>query len=127
LAVELAAAYTSQTATDALDTAPTYGSQLPYTPRHSGSGSLLFNSPWINVGYSLLLQGKRWSSSQNTWEYELKPYAEHTLSLSREFCFRTWRMTLQGTVYNLTDKQYEVISYYPMPGRSWTITMNVEL
>lgn len=127
MSVEIAASYTYQKSTDDLDSSPTYGSQLPYTPRHSGSGSLLFNSPWVNVGYSLLLQGKRWSSSQNTWEYELKPYAEHTLSLSREFRFRTWRMILQGTVYNLTDKQYEVISYYPMPGRSWTITMNVEL
>ena len=31
-------------------------------------------------------------------------------------------LRLQAEVINLTDKQYDVIKYYPMPGRSWRIT-----
>jgi outer membrane cobalamin receptor len=57
----------------------------------------------------------------------MPPFTEHTLTLSRDFRFKSWRMSLQGTIHNLTDKQYEVIRYYPMPGRSWTIGLNVEL
>lgn len=121
------ATYTYQNATDELPSSPTYGSQLPYTPKHSGSGSLLLRSPWVNIGYSYLFQGKRWASSQNIRDYEMPPFTEHTLTISRDFRFKSWRMSLQGTIHNLTDKQYEVIRYYPMPGRSWTIGLNVEL
>jgi len=127
LNMELTATYTYQKATDELDTSPTFGSQLPYTPQHSGSGSVLIRSPWVNVGYSFLFQGKRWASSQNIRDYEMRPYTEQTLTFSHDFCFRSWRMALKGTIHNLTDKQYEVIRYYPMPGRSWTIGLNIEL
>ena len=100
----------------------TYGSFLPYTPKHSGNISVLLNNRWVNVGYSVVMQGKRWSMAQNTDEYKLSPYWEHSLSLSRELSLGKNRLLLQGTVNNLTNENYEVIKYYPMPGRSWSIT-----
>lgn len=116
----LAAAYTLQRAIDKTDpTRESYGDQIPYTPRHSGNGTLTVVTPWVTVGYAVTACGQRWSMGQNTEEYRLHPYWEHTLTASHEFRIGTSRLTLSASVLNLTNEQYQVIQYYPMPGRSW--------
>lgn len=47
---------------------------------------------------------------------------EQTLTLSRQFSFKACRLRLQADFINFMNEQYEVIKYYPMPGRSWKIT-----
>lgn len=123
----LTGAYTWQKAEDHEKRSASYGRQLPYTPKHNGNASLLLYTPWVNVGYSLLAQGERWSSAQTTQEYHLKAYTDHSITLSHEFRLRSCRLKLQGTVHNLTDEQYEIIKYYPMPGRSWSVGATIEL
>ncbi|MBR6945878.1 MAG: TonB-dependent receptor, partial [Prevotella sp.] len=98
----ITAAYTWQQAIDKLEQSASYNRQLPYTPQHSGNLSLLVRNPWVNIGYSMLMQGKRWSSAQNTSEYSLDAYCEHTLTLSREFLLRWARMNIQGSIHNFT-------------------------
>ena len=60
--------------------------------------------------------------SQNLPENEIEGYWEHTMSLSHEFALGGCRLLLQAEIINLTDEQYDVIKYYPMPGRSWRLT-----
>ena len=117
----LMGAYTFQESLDKLEASASYNKQLPYTPKHSGNASLLIRNPWVNLGYSVLFQGERWSSSQQTAQYKLKAYSEHTLTLSREFRFRSCQLNLSGSIHNLFDKQYEIVKYYPMPGRSFSL------
>ena len=117
----LTGAYTFQESLDKLKASASYNRQLPYTPKHSGNASLLIRNPWVNLGYSVLFQGERWSSSQQTAQYKLKAYSEHTLTLSREFRFKSWQLNLSGSIHNLFDKQYEIVKYYPMPGRSFSL------
>lgn len=118
----LTGAYTFQESLDKLKASASYNRQLPYTPKHSGNGSLLIRNPWVNVGYSVLFQGERWSSSQNTEQYRLKAYSEHTLTLNKEFRFKSCQLNLSGSIHNLFDKQYEIVRYYPMPGRAFSVT-----
>lgn len=121
-------AMTLQEAKDKTENSPTYNSQLPYTPKVSGSLSAIFYTPWINIGYSSTAQGKRYSMAQNTNEYLMKSYMEHSLSVSRLFHIsKSNDLTLQLTVNNITNKQYEIIKYYPMPGRSFLATVMIEL
>lgn len=117
----LTGAYTFQESLDKLEASASYNRQLPYTPKHSGNASLLIRNPWVNLGYSVLFQGERWSSSQQTLLYKLKAYSEHTLTLSREFRFKSCQLNLSGSIHNLFDKQYEIVKYYPMPGRSFSL------
>ena len=117
----LTGAYTFQESLDKLEASASYNRQLPYTPKHSGNASLLIRNPWVNLGYSVLFQGERWSSSQQTALYKLKAYCEHTLTLSREFRFKSCQLNLSGSIHNLFDKQYEIVKYYPMPGRSFSL------
>ena len=79
-------------------------------------------TPWIKLGYSLIGVGKRYYFSQNIPENEIEGYVEQTLTLSRQFSFKTCRLRLQADLINFMNEQYEVIKYYPMPGRSWKIT-----
>ena len=117
----LTGAYTFQESLDKLEASASYNRQLPYTPKHSGNASLLIRNPWVNLGYSVLFQGERWSSSQHTEQYKLKAYSEHTMTLSREFRFKSCQLNLSGSIHNLFDKQYEIVKYYPMPGRSFSL------
>lgn len=119
----LSGAYTWQRAIDVTDkNSSNYKAQLPYTPEHSGNASAIVETPWVNVGYSVVAVGMRYYMSENIKANEIDGYTEQTLTLSREFGFKGCRMTVRGELINLADTQYDVIKFYPMPGRSWRIT-----
>ena len=119
--------YTWQKAIDLTDaTSKSYKDQLPYTPKHSGNVSAVLEMPWVNVGYSIVGVSERYSMSQNIPENRIDGYMEHTASLSRNFSFRHCKLRLQAEIINMTDTQYDVIKYYPMPGRSWRLTGTIE-
>jgi outer membrane cobalamin receptor len=116
-------AYTLQKAIDLTDPdAKNYKDQLPYTPEHSGNVSLIAETPIVNVGYSIVGVSKRYSLSQNIPENQVDGYLEHSLSLSHRFLLKNYSLQLKAEIINLTNAQYDVIQYYPMPGRSWRIS-----
>lgn len=125
--VDVAGAYTFQQALDLTNpSAKNYKDQLPYTPRHSGNASVLLKTPWLHVGYNVMAVGKRYFMDQNIPSNEIDGYVEHGLTASRSFQLgKATTLRLQADVVNLTDRQYEVIKYYPMPGRSWRVGMTL--
>lgn len=125
--VDVTGAYTFQQALDLTNpSAKNYKDQLPYTPRHSGNASVLLKTPWLHVGYNVMAVGKRYFMDQNIPSNEIDGYVEHGLTASRSFQLgKATTLRLQADVVNLTDRQYEVIKYYPMPGRSWRVGMNL--
>ena len=119
----LSGAYTWQKAIDLTDkNSKIYKNQLPYTPEHSGNVAAVVETPWINMGYSIVFVGKRYYLDQNIPTNEIAGYDDHTITLSHDFKFRHCKLTLRGEILNLTNKQYDVIKFYPMPGRSWRLT-----
>ena len=116
--LHLAASATLQRAANHTDkSSAVYGCQLPYTPRVSGSGSAIAVLPWFSLGYSLLMQGSRYSMDQNKREYRMAPFWEHSVSVTRNDRLGVWRVEWQLKLTNITNSQYEIIKYYPMPGR----------
>ena len=59
--------------------------------------------------------------------YALDPFWEHTVTLSHLFQFKGWNMEVNATLRNITDEQYEIIQYYPMPGRSGEICIRFQI
>ncbi len=117
------ASYSLQNSIDVTDKNTIYyKSQIPYTPKNTGSGSVIISNPWLNIGYSVTASGRRYSLEQNTYEYLMKSYWDHNLSVSHEFVMKKCRLNLQGSIKNLSNKQYEIVKYYPMPGRSWALS-----
>lgn len=120
--------YTLNHALDVTDpTAQGYRVQLPYTPVHSGSARLLLATPWGNMGYSALFASERYSMSEHTSRYRIDGYAEHTITLSRTFTIGDTRLTTRAEAINFTHAQYQIIQYYPMPGRQFRISFNIKL
>lgn len=114
------AKYAYQYAVDLTDPkSDIYEHQLPYIPKHSGNGSVAFENPVVNVSYNVNAVGKRYYLPQNIRPNMMEAYAEHGVSLYKTFDFEKFDMKLRGDVVNLTDKQYEVVRFYPMPKRSY--------
>ena len=101
-----------------------YGHQIPYTPRHAANGSLTFNNRWVNFSYLMTFAGERYMLPQNSPENKISSYVEHSVSLNKEFVFgKKCAVRVQGEVLNITDKNYDIIRYYPMPGRQWRLSL----
>lgn len=126
LALMLDANYSFQYAVDVTDaSAKNYRHQLPYTPRHAGSLTVSVENPIANVSYLLSAVGERYMLPQNTVNNRMPGYLEHGFSLNRSFSFGGVGLRLQAELLNVTDKQYEVIKNYPMPGFQWRLTARV--
>jgi len=118
--LDLRANYSFQHAVDRTkEGSKTYGDQIPYTPCHSGSGSISVQMPWLTVGWSINGVSKRYVMTQNIASNLLKGYTEQQLTLNHIFTLNTFKIRLRGEILNLTDTTYDVIKYYPMPGRSY--------
>ena len=120
--------YTYQEALDMTDKqSKSYKNQLPYTPKNTGTVSALIHTPWADLNYTLISVGKRYSSKQNLSQYRMDAYKEHTLTCTKEWSWGRFPIKTSLSCLNFTDKQYQVISYYPMPGRTWKATIKIDL
>ncbi len=118
--------YTYQSALDKSDPSrSTYNHQIIYTPRHSGSGRLVLHLPWLDLAYTLLWSGQRYSNGYNSAEFLMKGYSDHSFSASRSLPTRLGEINLQLEALNLLDKNYEIVRNYPMPGRSFRINTSL--
>lgn len=119
--------YMLQVAEEKTDGSVNYGSQIPYTPEHSGSCGLAWENGFLNVSYNVSFVGERYSLPGNSEANKMEAYGEHCLSLYRSFVLRRCKMSLRGDVQNLTNKQYEVVRFFPMPGRSYRLSLVLSL
>lgn len=101
-----------------------YGMQLPYTPRHSGHAALSYNHrSGFSAGYTLQWMSSRQSLLSDSWRYRLEPYADQSLTLCQRLGNWDFRLSCQ----NLFDAHYEVVQFYPMPGRQWSVGVGLRL
>jgi len=118
--------YTYQRALDVTEAASnTYGHQIPYTPRVSGSGKFAVETSWVDVAYSMLWSGKRYALFQNYAENRLPGYADHSISASHSFKWKQKILSLNVEVLNLLNENYAIVKWFPMPGRSVRGTVGV--
>ncbi len=116
--------YTYQHAIDVTDpTDKNYRDQIPYTARHSGNVMLTCNTKWFDVGYNATVVGKRYSLPQNIDTNLIDGYIDQNINISRLFEFNKFSMKLGFEVLNICDVNYDVIKYYPMPGRQYRLSV----
>lgn len=125
--VKFGASATWQKAVDKTrKTSRTYNNMLPYTPRWSGSGSMVLTTPYLHVGYAVVMQGTRYSMGQNLPEYRMPAFWDHSVTIGHDFKMKKGAVHALVKVSNLTNRQYDIIQYYPMPGRQFTATVGAE-
>lgn len=117
--------YTWQKAIDITnETAKNYKDQIPYTPKHAGTASISILNKWLNLSYLLSCAGDRYSLPQNIKDNLIGRYVEQTISVNREFQLHNVKLRLQGEIVNVGNLNYEIIKYYPMPGRSYRMLVS---
>lgn len=130
--INLSGNYTYQRALDVTNPDPntaegrTYHHQIAYTPRVAASGTAGIETPWINLSYSFLFAGKRYSQGQNIEGNRLDNYSDHSISANKSFKMRNTIASLHLEVLNLMDKNYEIVKNFPMPGRSVRVSVGIK-
>ncbi len=119
-------AFTWQEALDVTNPSSSeYKNEIPYTPNYSGSAILVYDYERWGVGYSILYSGKRYALGENDPSNELPGWNTQDIYISRQIITGNFHSTIKGEVNNIFNTYYDVINYYPMPGRSFKISITI--
>ena len=106
---------------------PDYNKQLAYLPHFSGTMSLAWENPWLNMSLSATGVSSRWSSHEHAKGTRLPGYSEWTCSVWRTVEIGGMRAGIKASIMNLFDRQYDIVTGYPMPDRAYRIVMNIPI
>jgi outer membrane cobalamin receptor len=116
--------YTFQHALDVTDPASvTWKNRIPYTPDHSGSALASVSYRQWTAGYSLLFSGLRYVLGENNSFNQLEGWGVHDVFVTRQLHIKQVALQVKGELNNLTNQKYDVVRYFPMPGRSWKLSL----
>ena len=121
--VKLKSNYSYQSAKDATPGSDNFGEQIPYTPVHSGSGSISYEHKKWEVGYNMIFSGIRWIGQTTDNTNKMDGYTIHSIFLSKNY--KQWKVNAE--IIDLFNTQYEVVKFYPMPRRNFRITVAMNL
>lgn len=96
-----------------------WNKQLPYIPVSSGSFSLSWENPWVSAGIHGTGCSARYSTANNYPDSRMPGYMEFGFMIYHTFRFHSHELELRADLMNAFDKRYEIVTRYPMPGRSW--------
>lgn len=102
---------------------PYYKLQIAYTPEHSGSASLAWENPWVNISANAVMASSRWPNNEHYKGTMLPGYKNIGATLYRNFTVGKSEIHLRFDLKNILDSQYEIVGHYPMPGRSWLFSV----
>lgn len=109
LSAGLSASYSYQSAEDRTD-GDSYGRQIAYVAKHSAV--LSADALYRRLGLRL-----DWTLREGLYDSVGEMSGWNTLDMALSYSF-SGKATVSISVKNLLDKSYEVVRYYPMPGRS---------
>lgn len=125
-------AYTYQSAQDKTITKGVketyFGEQIPYTPKHSGSFTLMADYKDWSFNYSTIYVGERYDGQQDNIRYNyIQPWYTHDLSVQRKLSLAGHPFKINLEMNNVFNQYYDVVLNYPMPGRNFRLTLNFTL
>lgn len=101
--------------------------QVAYIPLNSGSASISWLNPWVNLALHGTGCSARYTTNQNLPQTRIPGYFETGASLFKKFNINRNSIEVKAEILNIFDKQYEIVARYPMPGRSWRLTAEFEI
>ena len=106
---------------------PYYGYQIAYMPKHSGSIAMGWENPWLSLSLHGSGVSSRWANNQHYEDTEIAGYWDMGLSAWHTFALGDQQVEARVDVKNVFNKQYEIVRFYPMPGRSWLLSVKYQL
>ncbi|WP_374949720.1 TonB-dependent receptor plug domain-containing protein [Mucilaginibacter sp.] len=124
----LSANYTYQEALDKSDPASsTYKNQIPYTPKHSLALNLGANYKRLGVFYNQVLSSSRYYTGNNTPDYFVPGYTVSDASATYQLKSGKAPVGLALELNNIFNNNYSIIRSYPMPGRSYRLSIQITI
>lgn len=114
----------------ALDVTPataTNGHVLPYTAALAGSASLSAQWHGISITYAVTAMGRRYAAYLSGPDNRIAPYADQSLTAAYDLQLSRCRISFRAEALNLANANYQVIRYYPMPGRQFRISTSINI
>jgi outer membrane receptor protein involved in Fe transport len=123
--MDLGLSYTFQKAIDISSEDGTYHHQIPYTPLHSGA--LTASARWqgLQLNYSFIYTGERYSQSAN--KPDVQPWYTHDIALVWEHKIMKAPMRMAAEINNLFNQYYDVVLWFPMPGRNYRFSLSINI
>ena len=109
-----------------LDNDASVGKQLIYQPEFKTGGGLTIGFDQWYVAFKHRYVGEVYTiylSSNNT----LDPYHLLDVSVTKTLTVRSLQVTLIAAANNTTNTQYQNISYFPMPGTNYSLTLKLSI
>jgi outer membrane cobalamin receptor len=78
-----------------------------------------------SAGYSILFSGERYTLGENDPTNLLPGWNEQDVFVSAQISFKYFQSIIKGEMNNIFNQQYDVIHYYPMPGRSYKLSITI--
>ena len=124
----LSANYTLQKAQNRSNPASAnYKNQIVYTPENTFAATLMWQNPWADIAFTIDGMDERWTTNEHSKGTRIDGFAEMDINIRKALILGKNKITLSAAVLNITDKQYDIVAHYPMPGRSWRIGAEFEL
>ena len=106
---------------------PYYGHQIAYVPLHTGSVAIGWENPWVSLSLHGSGISSRWANNNQQPGTLVKGYWDTGLTAYHTFRWGTQQLEARIDVKNLFDTQYEIVQFYPMPGRSWQLSVKYQI
>ena len=109
------------------DQSPYYGNQIAYVPRHTGSISVGWENPWVSLSLHGSGVSSCWANNQHYDDTLIDGYWDTGITAWHTFRWGNQSLEARFDLKNIFDRQYEIVRFYPMPGRSWQLSVKYQI
>ncbi len=105
-----------------------FGDQIPYTPWHSGTFTLMSDYKDWSFNYSFMYVGERYDVNQDNIQFNyIQPWYTHDLSVQKKINWKNYQFKASLEMNNIFNQYYDVVLNYPMPGRNFKLILSFTL
>jgi len=97
---------------------------LPFKPAYQLFSQLQISFSKQNFIFEYISNGESYEDPEN--KVVMKRYDLYNVSTQREFYFKAFKINVSFTMKNLLNEDYEIIHYFPMPGRTYEMKLGVK-
>lgn len=103
------------------------GKQLFYTPNLTGFLQVQYLAKYYGISAGAIYTGWRYTTADNNPDAVLPGYVLFNASFTTQFKIRKNSFSLIAAVYNLGNKEYQIVENRPMPLRNFSITIKYHI
>ena len=128
LTLNLAGNYTYQKAIDITDPSSSYYlDQIPYTPEHTLAMNIGLSKGPLSLYYNHIYSSSRYYLRENLPQYYVKGFSVGDVSTSYQTIAAGMPLNFSVEVNNVFNQRYAFIRSFPMPGRSFRLSIQITI